>query len=423
MEKRIKRLLSYSGSIARKGLFLLVAVAMLALPAAVSRASHVDLTPLADADGALDDDVHLDGIHLAMHENWLAALMMMTEQFVTTMMQQLFIFGAFLDAEQQLEVQRLFQELTAEAHKDFHPSFQMCQFGTVVKSLAQAEHTAGENARMLDSMLERPEHLHANLSTAAGTVGDITMRVNRFKRIYCDLDENDREIGPMCNNSEGPLQRRSKDIDFPRLIDLPYTLDVNYFDGLDTETEQDIFALARNLYASPAFDFMPEQLLNETAGQHLFLEARSVHAIRSVARRSFAHIVGQKAEGHQGETYHAGDFLYGIIHELGVPQQEVELFLGENPSYFAQMEVLTRKIYQSPEFFTNLYDKPANVQRIGVSLQAIELMQDRDRYEAALRREMLLSLILELKLRIYQENITSALFATINQKPSTPEIN
>jgi len=417
MKKMRKMRLKFRKTTAGIILCLCIVAGILTAPVLVSRASHFNPSLFGPGDGALDDQGHVQGIYLALRENYVAAWMMMTEQFVSVMIEQMFIVGTFLDAQQQLEVQRLFQELAAEAHKEFHPSFQMCVFTTNVKSLAQSEHVSWEQTRMLDSIMEKREHLHAALSTAGGLAMDVTHRIKMFKVIYCDADENDQEAVLLCDNSEGPMDRRSKDIDYPRMVDNPYTLDLNYADAYLTDTEKDVLSLARNLYAAPVFDFMPEQLLNETSGQGLYMEARSVHAIRSVARRSFAEIVGMKAEGDPDFPYEVKPFMYGIIHELGVPPDELIDFLGDNPSYFAQMEVLTRKIYHSPDFFTNLYDKPANVKRMGVSLQAIEIMQDRDRYESALRREMLLSLILELKLRQYQEDIHNSMFAAINQKP------
>ncbi len=401
---------------------LFIAIGILTVPLQVSRASHDDPTVLGTADGALDDADHLEGVYDALKNNWVAGFMMMTEQFVSVMMEQMFILGTFLDAEQQLEVQRLFQELAADAHKEFHPSFQMCEFGTTVKSLAAADRIAVENAQLLDGILEKREHLNANLAAAGGVTLDVTHRIRMFKDIYCDLDENNRAVFLMCNESEGPVERITKDIDYPRAVDSQYTLNVNFTDVQDTDDEKDIISLGRNLYAGTVIDFMPEQLMNETAGQGLFLETRSIHAIRSVARRSFATIVGMRAEGDQGDVYNVAPFLYGIISELGVPDDDIFDFLGENPSYFAQMEVLTRKIYQSPEFFTNLYDKPANVRRVGVALQALELMQDRDRFESALRREMLISLIVELKMRKYQEDMNTALFAAAVYKFGVPEL-
>ena len=67
------------------------------------------------------------------------------------------------------------------------------------------------------------------------------------------------------------------------------------------------------------------------------------------------------------------------------------------------MEVLTKKIFQRPEFFTDLYDKPANVARKGVAIQAIALMQDRDLFKSNLRNEAMMSILVELELLRAQE--------------------
>jgi hypothetical protein len=48
--------------------------------------------------------------------------MAMTEQLSAVAMQQMEIIGTFLDAKQQLETQRLFQEMAAQAQKDYTPS-------------------------------------------------------------------------------------------------------------------------------------------------------------------------------------------------------------------------------------------------------------------------------------------------------------
>jgi len=410
---------------ALKGLFKILTV-MLVLGGLIfaaphlSKASHVDPSVMANADGALDVDAHVNDIYLAMRENWVSSFMMMTEQLVSIMIQQTFIIGTFFDAEQQLEVQRLFQQLKAEAHKDFHPSYQMCEFGTNVKSLAASENIYRENAKLLDAVLADRDRLNANLGAAGCIVADVTARVEQFKQFYCDLTENNENVELMCATSVSDFTRISRDLDYPRLIDQAYTLDANFADTSWTTTEQDIVALGRNLYSATVFDFVPEQILNETAAMDLFLDTRSVHAIRSVARHSFTKIVGLKAEGEQGTPYEVLPFMQSIMGELGVSTTDMNDFLGENPSYFAQMEVLTRRLYQRPDFFTNLYDKPANVRRIGVSLQALEIMQDRDRFESALRREMLISLILELKLRKYQEDVNTMLFTASNVKMGAP---
>lgn len=68
----------------------------------------------------------------------LAAMQLMTEQLVVNAMQQVQIIGAFFDAKHQLETQRLFQVMTARAHKDYQPSKNLCAFGSVTQSLAES---------------------------------------------------------------------------------------------------------------------------------------------------------------------------------------------------------------------------------------------------------------------------------------------
>jgi hypothetical protein len=147
---------------------------------------------------------------------------------------------------------------------------------------------------------------------------------------------------------------------------------------------------------------------------NVYMAMRSAMAMRSVAIDSFSHIVGMKTKGNDN----VAPYIKRIVLELGMQPDEVEEFIGGNPSYFAQMEVLSKRMYQNPVFYTNLYDSPENVQRTGVAMQAVKLMQDRDRFESAMRREMMISLILELKVREYQDTVSNDRIFGI-----TPEIN
>ena len=69
------------------------------------------------------------------------------------------------------------------------------------------------------------------------------------------------------------------------------------------------------------------------------------------------------------------------------------------------MNILTKLIYQRPDFYADLYDTKANVERKSVALQAIKLMQNFDRWDSMLRQESMLSLWLELDLKKYQDRV------------------
>ena len=167
-----------------------------------------------------------------------------------------------------------------------------------------------------------------------------------------------------------------------------------------------IMALGNNLYGHNVLTrTVGSEKLRYTEFQHLYMALRSVAAKRSVAENSFNAIVGMKAEGSttQGMLPPVNNdtwkYLGAILTELGIPENEIKLMVGKKPSYYAQLEILSKKIYQNPNFFANLYDTPANIKRKSVALKAIELMLDRAIYESQVRQEMVTSVLLSSRLR------------------------
>lgn len=347
---------------------------------------------------------------MTAHQKWmvdtffsqhlLRAMMMMTDQLTAVAMQQVEIIGMFLDAKHQLETQRLFQQLQAQAHKDYHPSEDLCSFGTVSEDLAASDRISEYNAVALSqNALQRQLNSNAR-SSAIGKAGDRTDRLQKFITTYCNPSDNNDGLDIMCG-AGGAAARRNNDVDFTRMIDAPMTLQVNYTDGAAAPDEQDVIALSNNLYGHDVMDPLQEQYLKNPATQEVYLDMRQVVAKRSVAQNSFNAIVGMKSRG----SGNAQSFMAAILKELSLPDDQALALVGDHPSYFAQMELLTKKIYQNPDFYANLYDKPVNVARKGVAMQAIQLMQDRDMYRSQIRSEMLLSLLLEMEVRKLQEDV------------------
>jgi hypothetical protein len=102
----------------------------------------------------------------------------------------------------------------------------------------------------------------------------------------------------------------------------------------------------------------------------------------------------------------AEPFIYALIKEMSPDEgeaalavEEIRAYIGDNPSYYAQMKVLSKILYQRPQFYVDLYDKPANVQRMAVAIQAATLMRKRDLYRSYLRSEMTLAVMLETALQ------------------------
>jgi hypothetical protein len=180
--------------------------------------------------------------------------------------------------------------------------------------------------------------------------------------------------------------------------------------GTKTKDEENIFALANNLFAhnlpvnmeKADFEAMTKDSTERSQEKIEQLMAyRSLTAKRNVAQNSFAALASMKAEGSNGST----TYLKAIIAELGLDGNGQDSLMGQNPSYNAQMELLTRKLYQSPSFYANLMESNPNVARQQTAMEAIGLMQDRDIYESLRRSEMVLSTLLEMYVTQEQDRL------------------
>ncbi len=348
------------------------------------------------------------------YDNVLPAMMMMTNQLSAVAMQQVQIIGAFMDAKMQLETQQLLQKLQAEAHKDYHPSEELCSIGTSVRSLAASERMGELTSAVLSKrMIDR--HMRNENTVAADPSKDLEARLEQFANRFCNKRDNNGTfaVSGFCNGATNP-EFHNKDIDFTRTIDIPLTLDVNFAEGNNnnqqcalgakgaTCDEIDVMAMATNLFGNDiltgTIDIGPDTANDDKDD---FIDYRALLAKRSVAQNSFNTIVGMKSAGSGIGTTE----LKAILEELGIPNSEADEILGDNPSYYAQMELLTKKVFQNPSFYINLYDKPANVSRKGVALQALQLMLLNDTYNSNLRTEMILAVALENELDKRQEGI------------------
>lgn len=337
----------------------------------------------------------------------LPAMMLMAEQLTAVGMQQLAIIGGFLDAKEQLETQRLFQQLHAKAHKDYHPSIGMCEFGSRIKSMAATDRKSEISALALSQRMEDRLFGSTNTTAAGGQHTDIRNRIQQYRTKFCDPRDNNNALGLLCTPAPPDLERYNSDIDYGGTLAFPWTVGMDLSDNALNNEEEEILALANNLYAVDVF-FRPdpENLQNTHDGklkgnQQGYMKMRSVAAQVSVAQNSFNALASMKASGTPGSYA----FLEAYLLELGVPAAEIAGYLGTNPSYFAQMEILTKKAYQDPKFFMNLYDTPANVERKGAAIQAIGLIQKFDMFKSYLRTEASLSILLELAVQELQREI------------------
>lgn len=452
--------------------------------------------PQSDCDSATDringwhDDIYseyqdefdrdLDAFEEWMIDDFFEPLIVpamadMMTQMGAVAMQYTTIIGLFLDAQVQMDTQRLYRKLQFQAHKDYMVSEDFCWFGTNVKSLAASEDKAKQNVLVLSRL--SMDRMMGTLGTtgAQNKFDDYKARWNNFITDNCDRRDNNAQtdgVNPLLVDATGlqlacdhdgqgsgsdmgadllELRRVNRDIDYIRLIDEPRTLDVDFTNAdldssdfitdtlgsaipeFEPDEEEDIIALSQNLYGSKLLSRkLSRAELSSNTAKNIYFALRSLVAKRTVAQTSFNAIVGLKSYGtswemntlnlgpgvtlvgdiflqeeRQTERYMAA-IIKQLFHMEGASVTVGGLmdfsggnimdFIGFSPSYYSQLEILAKRIYQNPDFYANLYDSPTNVSRKKVAMQAIGLMVDRAMYESQLRREMSISVLLASRL-------------------------
>lgn len=351
---------------------------------------------------------------LKTHQDWMdsdwwkknvePALKKLSDEVRNAILLQTVALGSFLDAQNLMGATRALQESTANSLKTYTPSDTICKFGTLSRSLALSQAKGEANQLVLSKRSLNRQMGHAQMASSPGMQQDKSARLEQFRKDYCDPQDFGTGMKEMCAASAASDTRHNIDINFTRAVDTKSTLDIDFTNATATDDEKDILALANNLYAHQVFTRINAEELKSTSSkdtQSTILDQRSVIAKRSVAENSFNEIIGQKSKGSPGSKA----YFLKVLESLGLSSADADKYLGAEPSYDAQMEVLTKKLYQDPVFYANLMDSPANVNRQYAALQSFGLMQKRDIFETVTRSEMLMSLLLEMEIAKYQDTI------------------
>ncbi len=357
---------------------------------------------------------HQEFVWQLWFDNFLPVWMDMAEQMTNVAMWHTFAIGTLLDAKIQLETQAVLQERMAEAHKRYHPSVGMCVIGTNIRSLAASE----RNGKLVSHTLNQ-RLLSRLLGTeggagASGPQEEQTGRVRYFLAHVCDRFDNNRlhdnpatGFANICQ-SDAPRTDGTvnMDIDFTRLIMNPRTLNVDFVNLGDGNNQANhVFNLGANLYGHQIPQTVVVGSETQTGLHSQLLDIRASIAKRSVAQTSYSALVGLKARGTAGSGDDTMQYMTILLQELGIPEDDVAGFIGERPSYYAQLEVLAKKLYQNPDFYRELYDKPENTRRKSVALSAINSMLDREIFDSQIRAEAMISQLLELKVQQAQDDV------------------
>lgn len=231
-----------------------------------------------------------------------------------------------------------------------------------------------------------------------GQAADNAGRWHLYKRSFCN--KQDPRLKNICTNADESMNDR--DINFASATGYYRQLKINIAPPLNdrqSNTEfaskdlNAVIALSNNLYGHD-LSFSVDDL---KPSSYNFMDRRSLLAMRNVIQNSYTSYVAARASGNGGNADSLKALMAELKGEQGLAVQD-DVF-GARPSYEAQMDVLSRKLYQGQAFYKNLMDNPANIKRQQVAMQAVDLMNKHDIARSLERTEMLMALWLEIKLR------------------------
>ncbi len=361
---------------------------------------------------ATDAQAQEQGSAKTITDTWITGHQASAAQGIGTDTAAAGMIGKITDAAVQNKAQLTLQQSTAKAYSTFTPSDSLCRFGTLTRSMAASNTTADETMLSLSSiMLGRALHRKGENGTAPQS--DFFSQLQNISNLYEDPMDNDgtpvtRRCAPGSASCTIDRARINKDINAMQTLLLPQTLHINMKDGNITPDEQDVMMLLTYLSGQEATDALSRDDLDRrgtTDIKMLYQDIRNIAARRGVVNASLSSYISQKSSGGK----QAGLYLANVMTEMGLSDADALSYVGmdsnDGPSYNAQMNILTKAVYQNPNYYVGLMDKPANIERNQVSMQAFKLMQRRDMFEGALRREMLLSQLLEMEIAAQQKQM------------------
>ena len=267
-----------------------------------------------------------------INKGWINGVREFTNQAVTTVINKSASIGGFFDAKNNVDALRAQQEKTAAAANKSMPSEQVCRFGTMSLGLAASDSLAKANRASLMQVMATRDFGKANTVYSQDPTGQTLARLKQFRTQYCNTEDSNDALSEFCKASKTSDVNLNRDIDYTSAIDAPSTLKFN-LNGQSGGDEQAILDMADNLF--------PPQPVNEVQNADYLnnsIEYRSLQSIRNVAKNSFAAIVAEKASG----SPNSGSYMPKLLKTFGVSEDNAKRMIGENPSYYAQMEVLTK---------------------------------------------------------------------------------
>ncbi len=275
--------------------------------------------------------------------------------------------------------------------QELMPDAALCRDASAVRTLVGVEAAADDTQNTAADRMATYHSYAAGSSAARGEGWEKEARIATARNLYIDPRDQGGAVKGM-GVTEGGQKRINNDMDTGRMLLQPLTVETTR-GGMD-----DLMALSKNLYGNEVFyDINPSRLNTQ------LFDLRQIQAKRNVLLNSFMAQVGLKAKSQNDVTPQT----LAAFQKLGVPQSVIDRDLKGRPSYYALMEVITKRQYQDANFYAGLIKNPAAQDRTSATMAAFTNMQMRDMVQSLQRQEMLYAMLLELRILKRQAIVTA----------------
>ena len=331
-------------------------------------------------------------------DNYVSGFMKMTAELGASTMKQ-----TELDAMTKVDVPNALETLDKihgadiKAHRDFSPYEPLCKAGTLSSNMTASRVRGTVATEMLNGQMMDLELARSDPKVAQGRLSRKRNQVATYRNFHCSASDNGGQNKNFCGKNVKP-ENINMDINAYETLIKPLTISVDPFDSELTDEEVNFTALVENLIVPESNIYAPPGVMMYETVLSAYQDVRSVAAMRGLVRNSILSYAGRKM-GIKQEDDSIAPFAEAALKDMGMDKEDIIELIGKNPSYEAQMALVTQMQFENPDFYVDISTDPAKVAKAKAMMMAFKNLQTAEMRKSAERSALLSSVWLELRLR------------------------
>lgn len=300
-------------------------------------------------------------------DDWEDALKSMTIQLTAATSDQTRQMSSLFDSSNLTETARGLQTAEWEAHQNYQPTGEGCQFDTTATFMAQAGRTSRAVSSAMSSQLTAAGNNRAGTPAALGQGNVNKSRFEEYRNRFCDHLANGG--GTACGGASSTAANA-------HIMPGTTLFGRETIDMTNADTRVAVEQLAYNITGYEVPDVIDPQVLESPQGKEARQNNRGYLAQMDAVNSLVFSIVGERAPsgGPNNEAGNPSGMIEAMRDAVGVSDS------SPNPSEREIRQAVIEQLW-NPNYYTNLTVAGTNIAQKEVFLQAYNLMMLYRMYE------------------------------------------